>query len=128
MYTVYMDLESVYSGHMENFQEEVKAFLLRKGQATSNDNWVYGWQSMYDPTDEGHSVGCHWVATEESEVKEISFSAFTDTDSSNEQKVLLALTHVNCQCRKLKDVTVGIEGGAMTLLHDLLGIKREYRY
>jgi hypothetical protein len=113
---------------MNTFKDEAIKLLLLKGTATAESDWVYGWQGMYDPTDDGHSVGCHWVATEESELKEISFSAFTDTDMENEQKVLLALTHVNCQCRKLKDVTLGIEGGAMTILHDLLGIKREYKW
>ena len=123
-----MDLHSVYSSLMNNFQEEVKNFLLTRGTATDDSDWVFGWQGWISPQDEGHSVGCHWVATEESEVKEISFSAFVDTFSGNEQKVLLVLTHVNCQCRKLKDVTIGIEGGAMELLHSLLGIKRETRY
>ena len=113
---------------MENFKEEVKKFLLTRGTATAENDWVYGWQGWYAPTDSGHSVGCHWVATEESEVKEISFSAFVDTDADNQQKVLLALTHCNCQCRKLMDVTIGIEGGAMQLLHALLDIKREYRW
>lgn len=113
---------------MSGFKEEVTEFLLRKGKACGDDDWVYGWQGWHDPSDEGHSVGCHWVPTDESEVKEISFSTFVDTFSGNEDKVLLALTHVNCQCRKLKDVTIGVEGGAMEILHDLLGIKREYRY
>lgn len=111
-----------------SFKEEVAAYLLTKGTATCGGDWVYGWQSMYSPRDEGHSVGCHWVATDESEVVEYSFSEFQDTFSPNENKVLLALTHVDCQCRKLKDVTIGVEGGAMDLLHNLLGIKKEYRY
>lgn len=110
-----------------SFIEETKAFLLRKGTATNEGGWVYGWQGYHEPTDEGHSGGCHWVETPESEVVEYSFSEFTDTFSDNENKTLLALTHVNCMCRKLKDVTIGIEGGAMELLHELLGIRKDYR-
>ncbi len=110
-----------------SFKEDAKKFLLEKGTITTGGGWVYGWQGCSEPTDEGHSVGCHWVDTPESEIIEYSFSEFTDTFHDAENKVLLALTHVNCQCRKLKDVTLGIEGGAMTLLHELLGIKKEYR-
>lgn len=110
-----------------SFKEDAIKFLLAKGTATSEGGWVYGWQGYNDPSDPGHSVGCHWVATPESEVIEYSFSEFTDTFHDPEHKVLLGLTHVDCQCRKLKDVTLGIEGGAMTLLHELLGIKKEYR-
>lgn len=113
---------------MSDFKDEVKKFLLRKGYACAEDNWVYSWRGWYTPQDDGHSVGCHWVATDASEVVEYSFSSFVDTFSENENKVLLALTHVNCQCRKLQDLTIGVEGGAMELLHDLLGIKKEYRY
>lgn len=111
-----------------SFKEEVTAYLLAKGQSCGEGGWVYGWQGHWSPYDEGHSVGCHWVETPESEVVEYAFSEFTDTDHDNQNKTLLALTHVNCQCRKLKDVTIGVEGGAMELLHDLLGIKKEYRY
>lgn len=111
-----------------SFKEEVTKFLLAKGQATGDGDWVYGWQGWESPQDEGHSVGCHWVATPESEVIEYAFSTFEDTDADNVQKTLLALSHVDCQCRKLKDVTIGVEGGAMELLHTLLGIKKEYRY
>lgn len=110
-----------------SFKEEVITYLLAKGTATNEGGWVWGWQGDYSLRDEGHSVGCYWVPTDASEVVEYSFSEFTDTDSDNEHKVLLALTHVNCQCRKLKDITIGVEGGAMTLLHELLGIKKEWR-
>jgi hypothetical protein len=110
-----------------SFKEETIKFLLKKGVATNEGGWTYGWQGYYSVHDEGHSAGCHWVATEDSEVVEYSFSEFTDTFHDNENKTLLALTHVNCQCRKLKDVTIGVEGGAMELLHGLLGIKKEYR-
>jgi hypothetical protein len=113
---------------METFKEAAAEFLLQRGQHANEGGWVYGWQGHFDPRrDEGHSVACHWVATEESEVVEYSYHEFTDTFHDAEEKVLLALTHVNCQCRKVKDVTIAIEGGAMTLLHDLLGIKKEYR-
>lgn len=111
-----------------SFKEEVTAFLLRKGQPCNEGDWVYGWHGFQEPSDDGHSVGCHWVETPESEVVEYSFSEFQDTFSPNENKTLLALTHVDCQCRKLKDVTIGVEGGAMELLHDLLGIKTKYRF
>ena len=110
-----------------SFKEEVREFLLSKGQCCSEGGWVWGWQGHWSPRDEGHSAGCHWVATEESEVVEYSFSEFQDTDSDNLQKTLLALTHVNCQCRKIMDVTIGVEGGTMALLQGILGIKKEYR-
>lgn len=113
---------------MESFKEAAKEYLLSRGQHANEGGWVYGWQGHFDPRrDEGHSTLCHWVATEESEVVEYSYSEFTDTLHDPDTKVLLALTHVNCQCRKIQDVTIAIEGGAMTLLHDLLGIKKEYR-
>lgn len=111
-----------------SFKEEVKKFLLTKGTACVGGDWVYGWQSMYSTQDEGHWVGCIWTPTDGSEVVEYAFSAFEDTEADNTSKTLLALTHVNCLCGKLKDVTLGVEGGVMELLHGLLGIKKEYRY
>lgn len=110
-----------------SFKEEVITYLLAKGTATHEDDWTYGWHGHYSPRDEGHSVGCYWVPTDASEVVEYTFSEFVDTFSGSEHKVLLALTHVDCKCRKLKDVTIGIEDGAMAVLHDLLGIKKEWR-
>lgn len=110
-----------------SFKEDVRTFLLLKGQCCSEGGWVWGWKGYWSPRDEGHSAGCHWVATDESEVVEYSFSEWQDSDSDNLQKTLLALTHVDCQCRKLMNVTIGVEGGTMTLLHELLGIKKEYR-
>lgn len=113
---------------MESFKEAAKEFLLQHGQHASDSGWVWGWRGDIDLRhDEGHSVGCHWVATDESEVVEYSFSQFADTMHGSEPAMVLALTHVNCQCRKVKDVTIAFEGGAMTLLHDLLGIKKESR-
>lgn len=110
-----------------SFKEEVQKFLLTKGQCCAENGWVWGWQGDWSPNDEGHSVGCHWVATEKSEVVEYSFAEFDGTDIDNIQKTVLALTHVNCQCRKLQDVTIGVEGGTMALLQGILGIRKEHR-
>jgi hypothetical protein len=109
-----------------SFKEEVQEFLLKTGVACSEGGWVWGWRG-YEEIDSDHTVGCHWVATEGSEVIDYSFSEFDGTDSDNLQKSLLALTHVNCQCGKLKDVTLGVEGGTMTLLQGILGIRKEHR-
>lgn len=111
-----------------SFKDEATKLLLARGVATEEGDWTYGWRGFYSPSDDGHSAGCHWVSTDESEIVEYSFSEFEDTFSGNTNKVVLSLTHVNCQCRKLKDVTLGIEGGAIKILHELLGVKIEYRY
>jgi hypothetical protein len=107
-----------------SFNEEVRKFLLEKGEATGGGDWTYGWRD-YNRDRREHK--CPWVTTEESKVIEYSYSEFTDTFSDNENKVLLALTHVNCTCGKYTDVTIGVEGGAVELLHSLLDIGREYR-
>ena len=109
---------------MSSFQEEVTKFLLEKGEVASGGGWTYGWRD-YNWDRREHK--CPWIATGDSEVIEYSFSEFTDTFSDNENKVLLALTHVNCTCGKYTDVTIGVEGGAVELLHSLLEIKTEYR-
>jgi|SRR5215217_5364973 len=106
-----------------SFKEDVTAFLLKNGTEASEGDWVYGWTAWNDKHE-----NCSWFATDESEVVEYSFSSFTDTFSGNEDKTVLALTNVTCSCGKTKNTTIGLEGGAMELLHKLLGIKKEYRY
>lgn len=110
---------------MSSFQEEVTKFLLEKGEVTGGGDWTYGWRDYnWDRRDH---PDCPWIVTEESKVIEYSYSEFTDTFSDNENKVLLALTNVNCTCGKYTGVTIGVEGGAMELLHSLLDIGKEWR-
>jgi hypothetical protein len=110
-----------------SFKEDVETFLLARGHMCAEGDWTYSWLGWYSPQDDGHSVGCRWVSTDETEVKEFCFSEFQDTDSDNVHQTVLGLTHVNCQCRKIKDVTIGVKGGTMELLRGLLGIEREYK-
>lgn len=114
-----------------SFKEDATAFLLQKGTLTAEGGWVWGWRAgsgdVRDRYDALHEDGCTWVATEQSKMVESMYTEFEGTDVDSQQKTLLSLTHVDCTCGFIKDRTIGVEGGTMELLRELLGIEREYR-
>ena len=115
----------------QSFQEAVKAVVLEKGEVCSEaEHWTYGWKDW----DREHYLDMRagkclrWSATVDSEVIEYSFSEFMDTFNGNEDKTVLALTHVFCDCGKYRDRTIGYEGSTADLLGELLLVRRETKW
>lgn len=113
-----------------SFKDDATAFLLQKGTLTEEGGWVWGWRAgtgdIRDKYDGLHTDDCQWVPTSTSTMVEQVYTEFEGTDVDSQQKTLLSLTHVDCMCGAIRDRTIGIEGGTMELLRELLGIKREY--
>lgn len=111
------------------FRQAATGLILVNGSPVADGDWIYSWQDFnYDHELVRRDYGCSWVATEESTIKEVSFSAFTDTFHENSQETVLTLSHVNCTCGKYIDVEIGVKDSIGNLLQGLIGpIEREFK-
>lgn len=110
------------------FKEAAVAAVLAGGTPVEGGGWYWGWQD-YDAARHTHRGACHYLPTESSELKEITFDEFAGTDATNNHTTVLAVTDVNCVCGEQRGVTVAMQGTTGELLSALLGapITREYR-
>lgn len=106
----------------EGFRKAVISFVLEKGELMSEGDgkaavkeaatqwpsyFSYGW---FDYTAEKHRQVCGVTATEESEMKEMSFSKFDNTFDGNTESSGFIVTEVNCACGELKHRVMVWEG------------------